>query len=142
MTKKDKPTKDKFYDKEIAKARLSLMKTAYDVKYNSPADKPQKEIALRLLKEQRTKLKQEESIKKEEKKIYNRSIKGRIEKSLKNIHKQRGFVPKSLQKSINKLKLNPNKVISQIASQQGALVRPGRTGYFSDEYAEEVKWLG
>jgi len=60
-------------------------------------------------------------------------------------NKKKGFkfrgqvVPKSLNKALPKY--DSTKAVAELASKTGALVRQGRTGYFNDEYAREVKWL-
>lgn len=80
-----KEKQDKGYSYQGEKARLSLMKSSYDIKYKSQAEKENKQIAQRIVKESKDKLNQEEKIKAQEKKVYNKSFAGRTEKGINNL---------------------------------------------------------
>lgn len=56
--------------------------------------------------------------------------------------KSKGLIPKDLKKILDKRKLNPVKAVAKGLPDHSPLVREGRTGYFSDEYEKEVRWLG
>ena len=89
--------KEKYYNRGIEKQKLSLMKQSYGVSYNSQAPKEQKQIAQRLIKEQKQRVGQEEKIKKTEEKIREKSFLGRFKKGLGQAGER---VEKALQKKV------------------------------------------
>jgi len=70
-----------YYNQKIEKAKLSLAQQEYDTKYSS-ASKEQKNIVQGAISRQRTKLREQEAIEVQKKKVYDHSYKGRVEKGL------------------------------------------------------------
>lgn len=80
---KDNKKGSSYYNPNLSKAKLELMKTSHNVKYESKAPSEQKEIAKRLIQEAKGKISSQENIGKQEKKIYEKSAIGRFEKYAK-----------------------------------------------------------
>lgn len=100
-----------YYNKGLEKERLSLMKESYKVSYKSEANKKQKEIANRLIQEQKERIGKQEGIKKQEKKIYEKGLIGRFEKAQGKLAKNIESVAKAKFTNRSILKAQPRATI-------------------------------
>ena len=78
---------------------------------------------------------------KQEKNISNKTIeKTQVKHSSKSKKKkEKKLLKKPLAKGIKRL--SAVSAVKNMASNTGALVKEGRTGYFQSEYMEETRWL-
>jgi len=119
--------KSEYFDAGTAKQRLSLMKQEVKVR-ESP--KEYRKIGIRLISEQKKKLGREEAIKKLEKKIYEKSFKGRLKKKISKISKARVVSRRVLRKEPR-----ATLVIKQREQE------PYRSHFFTDAFEETKRQM-
>jgi hypothetical protein len=69
-----------YYNQDSEKKKLGLMKSSYDVDYNSNPRTPKeyKDVAKSMIDTQREKLSKEDAIKRQEKKVYSHTARGKL----------------------------------------------------------------
>ena len=74
-----------YYNQAFEKAKLSLARSSYNVKYNPSISKEEKERALKYIQTEKQKLSERESIDKQKQKVYEHSFGGRVEKGVNRL---------------------------------------------------------
>lgn len=148
MEKKEKSSKK--YHKDIEEKKLGLMKSSYDVNYGEHTEG--KDIAKRLIKEQRGKLSSEERIRTQEERIKSHSIPSRFIKAITTL-KQPKKPSKPVLEKFGVGKLNPTRAVLKGSEghrlvrevEPKELVRDDRSLYFKESFVKERentgKWL-
>ena len=138
--KRDKETRrEKYYDKTSEKKKLSLMKEAYRIKYESDSPKEQKDIGTRLIKEGAKKLSQEAEIKRQESNIYSKSFLGRVEKGLTRLA-DKGY-RKLGERVISRKVLKKSKLTVRIPEYKAPSILGDKNRFFNSEWEETKKSL-